>query len=91
MKLINMLTNRFERNLSNGDRITRMLLALCVPVLYFRGLIDLWAALLLGILALFILRTSLTAKCGIYYGLGLSTFKKSNENGKTIEVPEGED
>ena len=86
MKLMRMLTNRFDRNLSNVDRFIRMLLALSVPVLYFRGLIDIVAALLSGVLSLLILRTSLTAKCGIYYGLGIATFKKPNEEGKTTEV-----
>ena len=72
-----MLTNAFARNVGGVDRIIRGLLALSVPMLYITGQIEGIAAITLAVLAALILRTSVTGKCGIYYGLGLSTYKKS--------------
>lgn len=83
MKVKAMLTNGFARNVGAADRVVRALLALSVPALYLTGVITLrvsfaiggFAAIVLGVLAILILRTSLTGKCGIYYGLGLSTHR----------------
>jgi hypothetical protein len=72
-----MLTNGFARNVGGIDRIVRALFALSVPVLYLTGMIGGLTALVLGVLAILILRTSFTGKCGIYYGLGLSTHRPS--------------
>jgi hypothetical protein len=76
MNIKAMLTNGFARNVGSFDRIVRAIFALSVPVLYLSGLIDGTAALILGVLAALILRTSVTGKCGIYYGLGLSTYRR---------------
>lgn len=75
MKVKAMLTNGFARNVGAADRVVRALLALSVPALYLTGVIGGFAAIVLGVLAILILRTSLTGKCGIYYGLGLSTHR----------------
>lgn len=72
-----MLTNAFDRNVGGIDRVIRALFALSVPVLYFTGQIAGIAAIVLAMLALLILRTSVTGKCGIYYGLKLSTYRKA--------------
>lgn len=79
MKLVRMFTNSFDPNLNKLDRIIRALLALSIPVLYFTGLISGVATIILGVVALLTLRTSLTAKCGIYYGLGISSLRKADE------------
>jgi len=73
-----MLTNGFARNVGAADRIVRALLALSVPALYLTGVIGGLAAIILGVLAILILRTSFTSKCGIYYGLGLSTHRDAS-------------
>ncbi len=70
-----MLTNGFARNVGAIDRIVRALFALSVPALYLTGMIGGFAARVLGVLAILILRTSFTGKCGIYYSLGLSTYR----------------
>lgn len=77
MNIKAMVTNGFAQNVGMPDRIVRALLALSVPALYLAGMIDGVAAIILGILAVLILRTSFTGKCGIYYGLNLSTYRQS--------------
>jgi len=79
MNIKAMLTNAFERNVGTADRVVRALFALSVPVLYVTGLIEGIAAIILAVLAALILRTSVTGKCGIYYGLGRSTYRKESE------------
>lgn len=73
-----MLTNSFARNVGTADRVVRALLALSVPALYLTGVIGGLAAIVLGVLTILILRTSLTGKCGIYYGLGISTSRDNS-------------
>jgi len=73
-----MLTNTFARNVGAIDRGIRAVLAVSVPVLYFAGYVNGIAAGILGVLAVLILRTSVTGKCGIYYGLRLSTLPKAD-------------
>jgi len=69
-----MLTNGFDRNVGGIDRLFRALLALSVPILYLTGQIEGIAAIILAVLAALIVRTSVTGKCGIYYGLRFSTY-----------------
>lgn len=80
-----MLANAFDRNVGGVDRIIRGLLALSVPILYVTGQIEGIAAITLAVLAALILRTSVTGKCGIYYGLGLSTYKKPAQQLSAVE------
>jgi Na+(H+)/acetate symporter ActP len=77
MNVRTMLTNAFDRNVSSVDRIIRALLALSVPILYLTGQIAGIAAIILAVLAVLIVRTSVTGTCGIYYGLGRSTYRKT--------------
>ena len=77
MNVRTMLTNGFDRNVGSVDRVIRGLLALSVPILYFTGQIAGIAAIILAVLAVLIVRTSVTGKCGIYYGLGRSTYRKT--------------
>jgi hypothetical protein len=79
MNIKAMLTNGFARNVGPADRIVRALLALSVPALYLSGMIGGLAAIALSVLAILILRTSFTGKCGIYYGLGLSTYHDASQ------------
>jgi hypothetical protein len=77
MNLRTMLTNAFDRNVGSLDRVIRGLLALSVPILYLTGQIEGLAAIILAVLAVLTVRTSVTGKCGIYYGLGRSTYRKT--------------
>jgi hypothetical protein len=76
MNITAMLTNNFARNVGTLDRIVRALFTLSIPALYLLGWISGVAAIVLGILAVLVLRTSITGRCGIYYGLGISTYQQ---------------
>jgi Protein of unknown function (DUF2892) len=78
MNIIAMITNNFARNVGALDRIARGLFALSIPALYLLGWVSGIAAIVLGVLAVLVLRTSVTGKCGIYYGLGLSTYREES-------------
>lgn len=66
-----------KKNLNSVDRVVRVFLALAIAVLYFTDQISGTVALVLGILALVFLATSFVSFCPIYYGLKISTLKKT--------------
>jgi len=66
-----------KKNLSSTDRMIRIVLAATVGILYFAGIINGTAAIVLGIVAIVFLATSLVNFCPLYAALGLSTNKKS--------------
>ncbi|MDE3056664.1 MAG: DUF2892 domain-containing protein [Bacteroidota bacterium] len=66
-----------KKNIHSVDRIVRVLLALAIAMLYFTDQISGTVALVLGILAVVFLATSFASFCPIYYGLKISTLKKS--------------
>lgn len=60
-------------NMSNIDRIVRVLFAVLVAVLYFTGTIGGWLALVLGLFAAIFLLTSAVGFCPLYTLFGFST------------------
>ncbi|MBX7108484.1 MAG: DUF2892 domain-containing protein [Chitinophagales bacterium] len=65
-----------KSNVSNADRIVRILVAVVVAALYFTNLISGTTAIILIIIGAVLLLTSLINFCPLYYVLGLSTRKK---------------
>ena len=63
--------------MNNIDRVVRILIAITIAVLYYMNILPgIWATILLVVAGVFIL-TSFVSFCPIYWGLGLSTRKKS--------------
>ena len=67
-----------KKNMGTIDRVTRVVIALVIAVLYFTGQISGTAAIILGILAVVFLLTSLVSTCPLYMPFGLSTRKKAD-------------
>ncbi|MBG0785702.1 MAG: DUF2892 domain-containing protein [Anaerolineaceae bacterium] len=66
-----------KKNMSNLDRIIRIIIAAAVAVLYFTGVLSGTWAIVLGVIAVIFLLTSLIGFCPLYKLFGLSTLKKS--------------
>jgi hypothetical protein len=66
-----------KRNMGTIDRVTRIVLAAAVAVLYFAHLLSPVAAVILGIAAIVFLATGIVGFCPLYRLLGLSSRKKS--------------
>ena len=64
-----------KRNLSNIDRIARVVLAAVLAYLYFGGIVTGTLGIVLVVLAAVFLLTSVVSFCPIYAALKLSTFK----------------
>ncbi|WP_304197490.1 DUF2892 domain-containing protein [Flavobacterium alvei] len=65
-----------KKNMGSADRISRILFAIVIGVLYFTKAIEGTAALILGAFAIVFLLTSLISFCPLYVPLGISTCKK---------------
>ena len=65
-----------KSNISNVDRIIRILITVVVTGLYFSNIISGTLAIVLGIVAVIFLATSLINFCPLYSVLGISTRKK---------------
>ncbi|HQE33618.1 MAG TPA: DUF2892 domain-containing protein [Flavobacterium alvei] len=65
-----------KKNMGSADRISRILFAIVIGVLYFTKAIEGTAALVLGAFAIIFLLTSLISFCPLYVPLGISTCKK---------------
>ena len=65
-----------KKNMGTVDRVVRAIFAVVVAILYFFGSISGTAAIILGVLAVIMLFTSITAICPPYGPLGISTLKK---------------
>ena len=65
-----------KKNMGTVDRVVRAIFAVVVAILYFSGSISGTAAIILGVLAVIMLLTSITAICPLYGPLGISTLKK---------------
>ncbi len=79
-----------KKNMGMMDRILRTTLAVVVAVLYFGGLINGVAALVLGIFAVIFLVTSFTGLCPLYSLLGISTAKgEEHDEGHHGATPKG--
>ena len=66
-----------KKNMSNLDRILRVLVAAVIAVLYFTDQISGLAAIILGLFAVIFLLTSLVSFCPLYAPFKFSTIKKS--------------
>ena len=71
--------NIMEKNMGAVDRVVRAVFAVVVAVLYFTGSISGTATVILGVLAVIMLLTSITAVCPLYWPLGISTMKKEGK------------
>jgi len=64
-----------KRNLSNIDRIVRVVLALLFAYLYFGGILPGTLGLILFVLGIVFVLTSVVSWCPIYAMFKLSTYK----------------
>jgi len=65
-----------KKNMGSIDRISRIIFAITIGVLYFTKAIEGTAALVLGVFAVVFLLTSFIGFCPLYTVLGVSTSKK---------------
>jgi hypothetical protein len=65
------------KNMGTADRAIRIVIALVIAVLYFRGTISGTLAIVLGIVAVAFIVTSFIGWCPTYLPFGLSTRKSS--------------
>lgn len=66
-----------KKNMGALDRSVRILIALVIGVLYFRGDIGGVLGIVLGIFAIVFLATSLAGHCPLYVPLKISTCKRA--------------
>jgi hypothetical protein len=64
-----------KRNMSNTDRVVRLLIAALIGTLYFTGTIGSTLAIVLLVVAGIFIATSFVNWCPLYAVLGLSTCK----------------
>ena len=64
-----------KKNMSNLDRILRIIIAIAVAILYFMGVLTGTWAIVLGIIAVIFLLTGLIGFCPLYTLFGFSTLK----------------
>ena len=65
-----------KKNMGSIDRISRIIFAIAIGVLYFTKAIEGTAALVLGIFAIIFLITSFISFCPLYALFGISTSEK---------------
>ena len=65
-----------KKNMGSADRISCIIFAIIIGVLYFTNAIEGTAALVLGALAVVFLLTSFISFCPLYLPFGISTCKK---------------
>jgi hypothetical protein len=65
-----------KKNMGSADRISRILFAIVIGVLYFTKAIEGTAALVLGAFAIIFIITSFISFCPLYAPFGISTCKK---------------
>jgi hypothetical protein len=65
-----------KRNMSNLDRLIRVVVASVIAYLYFSGVVTGALGLILLVLAVVFLLTSVVAFCPLYVPFKLSTLKK---------------
>jgi hypothetical protein len=65
-----------KKNMGSADRISRILFAIVIGVLYFTKAIEGTAALVLGTFAIIFIITSFISFCPLYAPFGISTCKK---------------
>lgn len=72
-----------KKNMGNADRVTRILVALLIAILYFTGQVSGTAAIILGVLAVIFIATSFMSFCPLYLPFGISTRKRSTHTSST--------
>lgn len=65
-----------KKNMGSADRISRIVFAIIIGVLYYTKAIEGTGALVLGALAIIFVLTSLISFCPLYVPFGFSTCKK---------------
>jgi len=65
-----------KKNMGSTDRISRIIFALAIGVLYFTNAIEGKAAIVLGAFAIIFLLTSFISFCPLYSIFGINTNKK---------------
>jgi small-conductance mechanosensitive channel len=65
-----------KKNMGSTDRISRIIFAIAIGVLYFTKAIEGTAALVLGVLAIIMVLTSFISFCPLYLSFGINTNKK---------------
>ncbi|MBV6645237.1 MAG: DUF2892 domain-containing protein [Cyclobacteriaceae bacterium] len=73
------LSYTFDRNLGFEDRVIRVVLAVAVLVSWFFGVIDGVVGTVLGVLAIMILGTAASARCGVTYWMNANTMGKTEK------------
>jgi hypothetical protein len=66
-----------KKNMGSADRISRIIFAIIIGVLYFTKAIEGTAAIILGAFAIIFLITSFISFCPLYVLFGFSTCKKT--------------
>jgi uncharacterized membrane protein YobD (UPF0266 family) len=66
-----------KKNMGSADRISRIIFAIIIGILYFTKAIEGTAAIILGALAVVFLLTSFISFCPLYVLFGFSTCKKN--------------
>ena len=68
-----------KKNMGFADKITRILFAIIIAMLYFTNQITGVAAIVLGLFAVVFLLTSLVGFCPLYAPFKISTLKKDSK------------
>lgn len=68
-----------KQNMGGADKIIRILIALIIGVLYFKGIITGTIGIVLMVLAVVFVVTSLVSFCPLYTLFGVSTCKTKKE------------
>lgn len=68
-----------KKNMGSADKITRILFAIIIAMLYFTNQITGVAAIVLGLFAVVFLLTSLVGFCPLYAPFKISTLKKDSK------------
>ena len=77
LNIFNQLNSKImKKNMGSADKISRIIFAIVIGILYFTKAIEGTAALVLGALAVIFLITSFISFCPLYVPFGISTCKK---------------
>ncbi|MEZ4778563.1 MAG: DUF2892 domain-containing protein [Flavobacteriaceae bacterium] len=68
-----------KKNMGNGDRFLRIIIAVIIGILYYAGVISGTLGLVLLILAGIFVLTSFISFCPLYAPLGINTCKVKNK------------
>jgi len=69
-----------KKNMGNTDRLSRVLIALVIVVLYFTNTIGGTLAIVLLVLSVVFILTGMVSFCPLYLPFGISTKKKDDDS-----------